>query len=56
MQCTRCGMSFRNSVHSNNNQWGYHAFVEPPQEPRVPTLEERVGELERRLAELEGEK
>ena len=30
MSCLKCGMSWRNDVHSIPNRFGYHEYVEPP--------------------------
>jgi hypothetical protein len=42
-----CGLSYRNSIHENQAQFGYHTYVPQKEEKREPTLEERVERLEK---------
>lgn len=48
-----CGMSWRNSVHKDKRQFGYHEYVTPPPEEYEPTVEDRLAALERRVKDLE---
>ena len=53
MRCANCKLSERNSVHQNPQQFGYHGYVEPREEPELVDVLDRLMELEERLARCE---
>lgn len=48
--CMVCGMSHRNTVHTNEKQFGYHKYVESPTEDVIPDgITSEITDTERAL-------